>query len=148
MDESKILDRYILNSLFRITLKYAPAMMAVSCVINTTGAYFGYDTAVLSYVSGISLIPWLFMLVASIVFRYCIYHRFLLYYIMIDNIINIIDYYIVIPVEDYKILMIHYILLGVIVSVATYKHVRKIRYERKRQNITNTRDGGVREDAM
>lgn len=147
MDESKILDRYILNSLFRITLKYAPAAMALSCVMNTTGAYFGYDTAVLSYISGISLIPWLFMLIASIVFRYCIYHRFLLYYIMIDNIINVVDYYTGIPVEDYSILMIHYIAFGVIISMATYKHVRKIRNERKRQNITDTRDGSVRKEA-
>lgn len=134
MDESKILDRYIINKLFVITLKYAPALMSICCIINTTGAYFGYDMDLLSYISGISLIPWVFLLLASRVFRFCVYHRFMLYYIAIDNIVNIIDYYIGIPVEDYGILMIHYIILGLIMMIAVYKHTKKIHNERKRQN--------------
>lgn len=134
MDESKILDAYILNKLFMVMLKYAPAVMVICCIINTTGAYLGYDTSVLSYVSGISLIPWLFMLVASRVFRFCVFHRFMLYYIIIDNIINVVDYYAHIPVEDFNILMIHYIVLGLIVSIAVYKHNKKIGNERKRQD--------------
>ena len=131
MDESKILDAYILNKLFVIMLKYAPAVMVICCIINTTGAYFGYDMSFLSYISGISLIPWLFMLVASKVFRFCVYHRFMLYYIIIDDIINAIDYYLCIPVDDFKILMIHYVVLGIVISVAVYKHNKKIRNERK-----------------
>lgn len=131
MDESKILDAYILNKLFVIMLKYAPAVMVICCIINTTGAYFGYDMSFLSYISGISLIPWLFMLVASKVFRFCVYHRFMLYYIIIDDIINVIDYYLCIPVDDFKILMIHYVVLGIVISVAVYKHNKKIRNERK-----------------
>lgn len=131
MDESKILDAYILNKLFVIMLKYAPAVMVICCIINTTGAYFGYDMGFLSYISGISLIPWLFMLVASRVFRFCVYHRFMLYYIIIDDIINAIDYYLCIPVDDFKILMIHYVVLGIVISVAVYKHNKKIRNERK-----------------
>lgn len=131
MDESKILDAYILNKLFVIILKYAPAVMVICCIINTTGAYFGYDMGFLSYISGISLIPWLFMLVASRVFRFCVYHRFMLYYIIIDDIINAIDYYLCIPVDDFKILMIHYVVLGIVASVAVYKHNKKIRNERK-----------------
>lgn len=131
MDESKILDAYILNKLFVVMLKYAPVVMVICCIINTTGAYFGYDMGFLSYVSGISLIPWLFMLVASRVFRFCVYHRFMLYYIIIDDIINAIDYYLCIPVDDFKILMIHYVVLGVVMSVAVYKHNKKIRNERK-----------------
>ena len=131
MDESKILDAYILNKLFVIMLKYAPAVMVICGIINTTGAYFGYDMGFLSYISGISLIPWLFMLVASRVFRFCVYHRFMLYYIIIDDIINAIDYYLCIPVDDFKILMIHYVVLGIVMSVAVYKHNKKIRNERK-----------------
>lgn len=134
MDESKILDAYILNKLFVIMLKYAPAVMVIFCIINTTGAYFGYDMSILSYISGISLIPWLFMLVASRVFRFCVFHRFMLYYVFIDNVINIIDYYLCIPVDDFRILMIHYVILGVVMSVAVYKHNKKINNERERQN--------------
>lgn len=134
MDESKILDAYILNKLFVVMLKYAPVVMVICCIINTTGAYFGYDMSLLSYVSGISLIPWLFMLVASKVFRFCVFHRFMLYYVFIDNIINTIDYYLCIPVDDFRILMIHYVILGVVMSVAVYKHNKKINNERERQN--------------
>lgn len=134
MDESKILDAYILNKLFVVMLKYAPVVMVICCIINTTGAYFGYDMSLLSYVSGISLIPWLFMLVASKVFRFCVFHRFMLYYVFIDNIINTIDYYLCIPVDDFRILMIHYVILGVVMSVAVYKHNKKVNNERERQN--------------
>lgn len=134
MDESKILDAYILNKLFVVMLKYAPVVMVICCIINTTGAYFGYDMSLLSYVSGISLIPWLFMLAASKVFRFCVFHRFMLYYVFIDNIINTIDYYLCIPVDDFRILMIHYVILGVVMSVAVYKHNKKVNNERERQN--------------
>ena len=134
MDESKILDAYILNKLFVVMLKYAPVVMVICCIINTTGAYFGYDMSLLSYVSGISLIPWLFMLVASKVFRFCVFHRFMLYYVFIDNIINTIDYYLCIPVDDFRILMIHYVILGIVMSVAVYKHNKKVNNERERQN--------------
>lgn len=134
MDESKILDAYILNKLFVVMLKYAPVVMVICCIINTTGAYFGYDMSLLSYVSGILLIPWLFMLVASKVFRFCVFHRFMLYYVFIDNIINTIDYYLCIPVDDFRILMIHYVILGVVMSVAVYKHNKKVNNERERQN--------------
>ena len=134
MDESKILDAYILNKLFVVMLKYAPVVMVICCIINTTGAYFGYDMSLLSYVSGISLIPWLFMLVASRVFRFCVFHRFMLYYVFIDNVINIIDYYLCIPVDDFRILMIHYIVLGLVLSAAVYKHNKNVNNERERQN--------------
>lgn len=147
MDDSKILDRYILNKLFLIFVKYAPPIMALCCVFNTTLSYFGYDCMFLSFIGGVSLIPWLFMLIASRMFRFCIYHRALLYFIMIDNIINFVDMCIGIPADDYENIMIHYVILGVILLAATYKHIKKVHNERKRKAHKNTRDGGVDKSA-
>ena len=60
-------------------------------LINTITAFIGIDIPMLSTISGMSLLTWIFMYIATIVFKFCIYHRMFLYYILIVDIINIID---------------------------------------------------------
>ena len=70
-------------------------------LINTITAFIGIDIPILSTISGMSLLTWIFMYIATIVFNFCSYHRIFLYYILIVDIINIIDYYINIPISDF-----------------------------------------------
>ena len=70
-------------------------------LINTITAFIGIDIPILSTISGMSLLTWIFMYIATIVFNFCSYHRIFLYYILIVDIINIIDYYISIPISDF-----------------------------------------------
>ena len=70
-------------------------------LINTITAFIGIDIPILSTISGMSLLTWIFMYIATIVFNFCSYHRMFLYYILIVDIINIIDYYISIPISDF-----------------------------------------------
>ena len=52
----------------------------------------------LSYIGGISVIPLVFLYLASYMFRFCEYHRMFLHYIVFTWIINITDDYVGIPI--------------------------------------------------
>ena len=82
-------------------LKYIPMIISLFYLINTITAFMGIDIPILSTISGMSLLTWIFMYIATIVFNFCSYHRIFLYYILIVDIINIIDYYISIPISDF-----------------------------------------------
>lgn len=47
-----------------------------------------------------------------------------LYYILVTDIINIIDYYIGIPIEDLELLMIHGTIIGLFLFVILYLYVK------------------------
>lgn len=112
-----------------ILLKYIPIIIALFYIVNTLGALFGIDLPVLSNIAGMSLLTWVFMYLAALVFKFCIYHRMFLYYILVTDIINIIDYYIGIPVDSYGIVMIHSVIIGILLFIILYfyvKHNKKV----------------------
>ena len=90
-----------LYRLLIVMLKYIPMIISLFYLINTITAFIGIDIPILSTISGMSLLTWIFMYIATIVFNFCSYHRIFLYYILIVDIINIIDYYINIPISDF-----------------------------------------------
>ena len=96
--------KYIRNKyykLFIVLLKYIPIFIALIYTLNTYAAFIGTDIPVANNIAGISLLTWIFMYMVTIVFKFCSYHRMFLYYILIVDIINIIDYYIGIPITDF-----------------------------------------------
>ena len=90
-----------LYRLLIVMLKYIPMIISLFYLINTITAFIDIDIPILSTISGMSLLTWIFMYIATIVFNFCSYHRMFLYYILIVDIINIIDYYISIPISDF-----------------------------------------------
>lgn len=113
-----------LYKIFLIALKYIPVLVTLSYIINTLLYWFDIDLSVLSNISGMSLLTWLFMYVATYVFRFCEYHRLLLYFILVDDGINIYDYYFTIPLEDHIMLELHTALIGILVIVLLVNHVK------------------------
>ena len=113
----------LLYKIFIIALKYVPAIITIFYIVNTFLSFVGIDTFWMSYISGVSILTWIFLYIASFVFKYCKYHRLMLYYIALNDIITIIDYHYSIPVEDKTLLMIHSILLGIFVILIIIKYV-------------------------
>lgn len=113
-----------LYKILLILLKYIPIIISLFYLINTVTALCGIDIPVLSNFAGMSLLTWMFMYIAAWVFQYCIYHRMFLYYILATDIINIIDYYIGIPVNDFGIIVIHSILIGVSLFLILYLYIK------------------------
>ena len=112
----------LLYKIFLIILKYIPAIITIFYILNTFLSFVGIDTFWVSYVSGISILTWIFLYISSFVFKYCKYHRLMLYYIALNDIITIIDYHYRIPVEDETLFMIHNILLGIFIILIVIKH--------------------------
>lgn len=86
-------------------------------------AITGIDVPALSMLSGMSILTWLFMYLAAIVFRFCNYHRMFLWYILTDDIISTVDYYIDLPINDFQILAIHSAVIGIFLFMILYLYV-------------------------
>lgn len=112
------------HRLLILAVKYVPVLSAICYIINTIAAWFGYIIEPLSNIAGMSLLVWVYTYLCSKVFGFCIYHRLCLWYILADDIINIIDYYWGIPVATEDVLMIHNVLIGVLIILMLLNHVR------------------------
>jgi len=112
------------HKLLLVILKVIPVITALCYMLNTTLACFGIDAFFFSHISGMSLLPWLFILIATYVFRFCIYHRMFLYYILMCDIINMTDYYIGIPVDTFNMLILHFVITGVFMLLILHFYVK------------------------
>ena len=115
------------KSLYKIELcllRIMPALIALVYLVNTVFSYMGIDLPILSYIAGISLIPIISMYISSYVFRFCSCHRMFLYYIALNNITNIYDLYIGIPISDRNLLVLHLIIAGIFLFMILYTHVK------------------------
>lgn len=117
--EERLRSKYLYKILL-IILKIIPMVTALGYTLNTIFAYIGIETPVISNFCGISLLPWLYILLSAFVFKFCIYHRMFLYYILITDIINIIDYYIGMPVSTRNLFALHAIITAVFLFLILY----------------------------
>ena len=105
-------------------LKIIPILLAGIHLTNTVLSYYGIDVVVLSYIGSVSLIPLIFIYISSYVFKFCEHHRMFLHYIVINNAINIYDYYIGIPITARELLAIHFIIAGICLIIILYLYVK------------------------
>lgn len=99
-------------------------VIALAYLVNTVSSYFGIDIPILSNIAGMSLIPLIFMYVSSYVFRFCEYHRMFLHYIVINDTINIYDWYIGINITDRELFIIHMSITGILLFIILYLYVK------------------------
>ena len=93
-------------------------------MINTFLYYIGIDIAILSILFGVSIFPLIFILIASFVFHFCLYHRIFLYYIACSDIINWLDYLFLFPINIYNFILIDGILAGITIVIAIISYVK------------------------
>lgn len=105
-------------------LKIIPILLAGIHLANTVLSYYGIDIIILSYIGSVSLIPLIFLYISSYVFKFCEYHRMFLHYIVINNSVNIYDYYIGIPITDRALLTTHLIIAGICLIIILYLYVK------------------------
>lgn len=112
------------HKLLLITLKFIPMITALCYLLNTVLSAFGIYAGFLSHISGMSLLPWIFILISTYVFKFCNYHRMFLYYILVSDIINIIDYYAGIPISTFHLIALHFCIAGVFLFIILYLYVK------------------------
>ena len=115
-----------------VGIKYIPIIIAVLYFLNTILDAFGIYQDIISHLTGISLLPWCFLLLSSFVFKFCVYHRIPLYYIAINHIIALIDYYIDIPLNLEIWIVGHMLIAFVFILWAIVEHQK----EQKNDTIT------------
>lgn len=93
-----------------VLLKFIPFILAFVCFLNTVFSYFGIDLEFLAHIGGISLFTLLFLYVSSYVFKFCLYHRLALHYVVINNVLNIYDYYIGVPLDDRNLFILYLVI--------------------------------------
>lgn len=121
--EEKLKSKYLYKILL-LVLKVIPMITAIGYALNTLFAFIGIDTPLFSNICGISILPWLYILLSAFVFRFCIYHRMFLYYILITDVINIIDYYVGIPVSTFNLFVIHLIIIVIFLFLILYFYAK------------------------
>lgn len=100
--------------IFVLVTKYLPMLIALIHFLNSTISFFYGNDIPLNYLGGVSLLSVSYLYLASYTFKLCEYYRMFLHYIVICDIINIIDLYIGIPITD-----IEYYILFVIITIIT-----------------------------
>ena len=110
--------------LFLFTLKAIPYVIALFYIIFTIGCYFGVELNIIGYIASCSILTWLFLYISSFIFKFCIYHRLPLYYIMLNDIINTIDTYIYLPISTYSFFLLYIGLTGIFVLLYVYLKVK------------------------
>ena len=95
-------------------------LLALSAMTGMFLDFFGMDSSIFSFIGGISLLPLIFIYLASYVFRFCEYHRMFLHYVVANNLLTYTDYYVGIPISDKSLFMVHVILIGVFLFLVLY----------------------------
>ena len=108
-----------LQKLLLLVLKYIPIVIALCYMLNTM-----FYIEPLSNIAGVSLLTWIFLYLASIAFEFCSYHRMFLWYILMDDILNIVDYYWNIPISTDNLIRIHNILVGITLFIVLILYVK------------------------
>ena len=126
MEEEVKVENSLSHKSYLIILKYIPHLTAFGYAISTLLQFLGLETIIVGYFIHMSLSFWLFCFLTSFVFKYCYVHRLPLYYIALNEILTIYDYYFNIPLSDNKLLVVHLLLIALLIFGYSiyYKNVK------------------------
>lgn len=113
-----------MKRIFLIVIKWIPFIMSLLIVLNLIFDLIGIPTIIFSILGDSSLITVLFILLASFLFQFCIYHRLFIYYILLYDIISWLDYIFIFDLNSKLFISISIIIFVIICIVALYLHIK------------------------
>lgn len=119
-------ERNVKHKSYLILLKYIPHIASLMYIVYTIFQFLDVDLIILGYFINISITSWIFMMLSSIVFRFCYVHRLPLYYILINELTTVIDTYIGIPITEMNLLGVHLIFIGLLVFGYTFYYFKNM----------------------
>lgn len=111
------------KTLYKIELliiKVIPFIIMCCYVANSILSYFNIDSPILAITGGLSILTWIFLYVSSFVFRFCVYHRLPLYYILISDILAYYDNIIGIPVTNKELFVLNITIVGIFILLIVF----------------------------
>lgn len=103
------------------SLKIMPMIMSILFVINTFLGYFGIGQLLINTLSGISIIPLIYLYISSYALGFCGYHRMFLHHIAVSNLFCLIDVIIGIPISGTAMFASLWVIAGVFLIVILYQ---------------------------
>lgn len=113
----------------KIIVKYVPYIIGIWSFIASILSCFGLEFSLGVMIFQPSLLPFICLFACSKLLKFCIWHRLPLYYSILIDVINAIDYYIVIPIASKWMLLIYLLITGMFILLGMYL---KERYNRKK----------------
>lgn len=117
-----------LYKIFLILLKYLPFLIGLVYLICAIIGLFGVTPTILPtifYLSPVTIIVWI---IASIIFKCCIWHRLPLYYCIVVQSISTFDYYSSVVVTNCLLLLIYLIVTIIFILLGMYlKNMSNVR---------------------
>lgn len=110
--------------LMLLILKVLPIICSLGYCTNIILSYFDIDISWIGYIVHVSLIPLIFIYIASIVFKFCAYYKAFIYYIGINEILNILDYNGPLPLSDKELFLLNMFILALLLFTLLYIHVK------------------------
>ena len=101
-------------------LKVIPMLLALCDILNTVTCLLGLDIYIFSYIGGVSFLTLTFLYLVSYVFRFCIYHRMFLHYVLVNNIISTLEFTVGLPVSFLELCCIFSVNAGIFLFLILY----------------------------
>lgn len=117
--EGKLVNK-VLYKIELYLIKHIPIWIALCYFLNTVLSYCKIDMPILSLIGGMSILPFIFLFVSSYAFKFCIYHRLPLYYILISDSLAYYDMYVGIPISNRSLFSINCIIAGIFLFLILY----------------------------
>ena len=118
--------------IFLFINKYLPYVISLLYMVNTLLYLCGIDLMIFSILGGMSVLPMIYFISVSFTFGYCLYHRLPLYYVVLNDTINWIEYTIGIPIPDVMFISISLILIFITIITSTILYLKE---KRRRDEI-------------
>ena len=106
--------------LSKIVVKYIPILIAIGYFITSITSCFGVFIGFVVPIYRLSIFSFICLFACSKLLKFCIWHRLPLYYSMIIDIINAIDYYIVIPIASKWMILSYLLITGIFILCGIY----------------------------
>lgn len=114
---------------YKLVLKYIkviPMLIALCDVLNTITCFLGFDIEIFSFIGGISFLTLAFLYLISCVFKFCIYHRMFLHYILFNNIVGTLEYTVGIPISTQAFITLWSMITGIFMFLILTYHKREV----------------------
>lgn len=135
-------EKFVNKSLYKITLfslKLIPMLLAACALINTVFSFYGIRFDVLSMIGGVSFLNLAFLYLVSFVFKFCIYHRMFLHYVLVTDILNTTDFYIGIPLDNRAMFGAYIAISGIFLFFILYLYYKRNAENNKNSTVKNSR---------
>lgn len=106
-------------------LKIIPMLLATCDILNTLTCLLGYDLVIFSFIGGVSSLTLAFLYLVSYVFRFCVYHRMFLHYVLANNIISTLEFTVGLPVNFLGLCCIFSVNFCVFLFLILYFHQKE-----------------------